>query len=291
VTATTATQLRAALGPATLPTPPTSRRSTRVESLLLRLIVPAALIAVWEWASRLETKGLFIAGPFEVVRRVRTDYLSASPSSFFLGQATFDHVIPSLSRALMGFALAAVLGVTIGVVLGLWPVMAALFTPIVHLGRSLPTPALLGVVFFLFGTGDLPKVLLIAFGAIWPVLFNTMDGTQSLGTERGRVAQVFRIPFHAVLTRIVLPGAAPKIFVGLRTALSLSLILMIISELQKSLNGLGYTLNATQRNFDYEGLWAVLVVLAILGVALNFALVRVERRVLAWHRGATGQHD
>jgi len=258
---------------------------------MLRLVVPAVLGAIWQWASQLETKGLFIAAPLDVMRRVGADYLSASPGSFFLGQSTFDHVLPSLSRALMGFALAVVFGVMIGVVLGLWPVVSALFTPIVHLGRSLPTPALLGVMFFLFGTGDLPKVLLIAFGAIWPVLFNTMDGTQSLGTERGRVAQIFRIPFHAVLTRIVLPGAAPKIFVGIRTALSLSLILMIISELQKSLNGLGYTLNATQRSFDYEGLWAVLAVLAVLGVALNFALVRIERRVLAWHLGATGQHD
>ena len=258
---------------------------------MLRLIVPLVLLGLWEWGSRLETKGLFIAGPVETFRRVGSDYLSGSASSLFLGQATIDHVLPSVSRALMGFGLAATLGITVGVVLGLWPVMSALFTPIVHLGRSLPTPALLGVVFFLFGTGDLPKVLLIAFGAVWPILFNTIDGVQSLGVERGRVAQIFHIPFRSVLTRIVLPGAAPKIFVGLRTALSLSLILMIISELQKSLNGLGYTLNATQRAFDYTGLWAVLVVLAVLGVTLNFALVLVERRALAWHRGATGNHD
>lgn len=288
----TNTTLRAAPGPATLPIPTGGRAGpTRITRVGLRLVVPAVLVAVWEWASRLETKGLFIAGPYEVVRRVGTDYVSLDPSALFLGQSTYDHLLPSLTRALLGFGLAALLGITVGVVLGLWPVMSALFGPIVHVGRSLPTPALLGVVFFLFGTGDLPKVLLIAFGAVWPILFNTMDGTQSLGTERGRVAQVFRIPFHSMLTRIVLPGAAPKIFVGLRTALSLSLILMIISELQKSLNGLGYTLNATQRNFDYEGLWAVLVVLAILGVALNVALVRIERRVLAWHEGATGRHD
>ena len=66
---------------------------------------------------------------------------------------------------------------------------------------------------------------------------------------------------------------------------------MIISELQKSENGLGYLLIQTQRNFDYTGFWSVLIVLAALGVALNFVFVTVERRVLAWHRGVTQQND
>ncbi len=166
-----------------------------------------------------------------------------------------------------------------------------LLQPLVHLGRSLPSPALLGVFFFLFGTGDSPKIFLIAFSIVWPILLNTIDGVSSIGAVRAQAAQVFRIPRRDVLFHIVLPGASPKIFAGIRTSLSLSLILMIISELQKSENGLGYQLIQSQRNFDYGGFWSVLVALVILGVLFNIIFKFVERRALAWHRGATQQDD
>lgn len=257
----------------------------------LRLIVPALIVVLWWLGSQDPTRGLFIAAPLEVVKRTATDFLSADPGNFFLGEVARNDLIPSLWRATLGFWLAVVIGVGIGVVLGLQPVLAAMFQPLVHLGRSLPTPALLGVFFLLFGTGDWPKVLLIAFGIIWPILFNTIDGVQGIGMARAHVASVFKIPSRDVLFRIVLPGAAPKIFAGARVALSLSLILMIISELQKAKNGLGYLLVYDQRNFDYAGFWSVLVVLAIVGIVLNLVMIQIERRVLAWHRGETSQND
>lgn len=257
----------------------------------LRLVVPALLVLLWWLGSQQETKGLFIAPPLDVLQRTGEDFLSSDPKRFFLGEAARNDLIPSLWRATLGFWLAMVLGVVIGIALGLQPVLAALFQPLVHLGRSLPIPALLGVFFLLFGTGDWPKVLLIAFGIIWPILFNTIDGVQGIGMARAHVASVFRIRSRDVLFRIVLPGAAPKIFAGARVALSLSLILMIISELSKAKNGLGYLLIYDQRNFDYPGFWSVLLVLAIIGIILNVVFVQIERRVLTWHRGVNSQDD
>jgi ABC-type nitrate/sulfonate/bicarbonate transport system permease component len=262
-----------------------------LRQVLVRLAVPALLVLLWWLGSQNPTKGLFIAPPLEVLQRTGQDFLSTDPSKFFLGEVARNDLIPSLWRATLGFWLAMVVGVVVGIALGLQPVLTAMFQPLVHLGRSLPTPALLGVFFLLFGTGDWPKVLLIAFGIIWPILFNTIDGVQGIGMGRAHVASVFKIRSRDVLFRIVLPGAAPKIFAGARVALSLSLILMIISELSKAKNGLGYLLIYDQRNFDYTGFWSVLVVLAIIGIVLNVVLVQIERRVLAWHRGVTSQHD
>ena len=255
----------------------------------LRLLVPAAILAVWWFVSTTQRMGLYVVDPLTALNRFRTDFLSADAARFFLGDATFDHLFPSVGRALAGLAIAIVVGVVVGVLLGLSPVLTALFQPLVHLGRSLPSPALLGVFFFMFGTGDSPKVILIAFSIVWPILLNTIDGVGSIGQVRAHAAQVFRIPGRDVLFHIVLPGAAPKIFAGIRTSLSLSLILMIISELQKSQNGLGYQLIQSQRTFDYGGFWSVLVALVILGVAFNLLFKIVERRALAWHRGATQQ--
>lgn len=262
-----------------------------IRQVALRLVVPALIILLWWLGSRSETKGLFIAPPLDVIKRFGEDFLSTDPSELFLGEVARTDLIPSLWRATLGFWLAMAIGVVLGIALGIRPVLAAMFQPLIHLGRSLPTPALLGVFFLLFGTGDWPKVLLITFGIIWPILFNTIDGVQGIGMARAQVAAVFNIRSRDVLFRIVLPGAAPKIFAGARVALSLSLILMIISELSKAKNGLGYLLIYDQRNFDYPGFWSVLVALALIGIVLNVVLVQIERRVLAWHRGVTAQHD
>ncbi len=263
----------------------------RPTKVALRLVVPAAILLVWWLVSTSRRIGLYVVDPLTALDRFVTDFLSTDASRFFLGDATFDHLFPSVGRALAGLAIALVVGVVVGIVLGISPVLTALFQPLVHLGRSLPSPALLGVFFFMFGTGDSPKVFLIAFSIVWPILLNTIDGVSSIGQVRAQAAQVFRIPGRDVLFHIVLPGAAPKIFAGIRTSLSLSLILMIISELQKSENGLGYQLIQSQRNFDYGGFWSVLVVLVLLGVAFNLIFKFVERHALAWHRGATQQND
>lgn len=257
----------------------------------LRLVVPAIILTVWWLLSESPTLRLYIVDPLTAGERFVSDFLSPDPGKLFLGEATIDHLLPSVGRSLAGLGIAIVVGVGVGVVLGLSSILTALFQPLVHLGRSLPSPALLGVFFFLFGTGDQPKILLIAFSIVWPILLNTIDGVGSLGEVRGQAAQIFRIPRRDVLLRIVLPGAAPKIFAGIRTSLSLSLILMIISELQKSENGLGYQLIQSQRNFDYGGFWAILVALVLLGLIYNTVFIFIERRVLAWHRGASQQND
>ncbi|NME81076.1 ABC transporter permease [Rhodococcus sp. 105337] len=272
------------------------RRASQVATRLagragIRIIVPVLLLAAWYGLSESEIGSLFVANPFDAFTRVFTDFLSTDAGHLFLGDATIEHLFPSVYRALAGLALAVTIGVGLGIALGINPVLTALFAPLIHLGRSLPSPALLGVFFLLFGTGDSPKIFLIAFSVVWPILFNTIDGVQSIGTGRTQAAAIFKISRWDVLTKIVLPGAAPKIFAGVRTAMSLSLIIMIISELQKAENGLGYQLVMTQRNFDYTGFWSVLIVLAALGVFMNLVFVAVERRALAWHRGVTEQND
>lgn len=259
--------------------------------LVLRLVVPAVIVGVWWALSTGPQIGLFVVDPVTAFGRFFTEFFSTDPARAFLGEATYQHLLPSVGRALAGFGIAVLVGVVVGVVLGISPVLTALFQPLVHLGRSLPSPALLGVFFFLFGTGNSPKIFLIAFSIVWPILLNTIDGVSSVGATRAQAAQIFRIPGRDVLFHIVLPGASPKIFAGMRTSLALSLILMIISELQKSANGLGYLLIQSQRNFDYASFWAVLVMLVLLGVVFNLIFLSIERRVLAWHRGATAQHD
>lgn len=251
--------------------------------MLLRLAVPVLIVVAWLAVSQMEIAGLFVPAPQEAVLTFWDE--------FIVGDAVAAHVVPSVVRALVGLGLAIVIGVGVGVALGISTTLTGLFQPLIHLGRSLPSPALLGVFFFLFGVGDAPKIFLIAFAVVWPILLNTIDGVGAVGETRAQAAQVFRIPAHRVLTGIVLPGASPKIFAGIRTSMSYALIMMIISELQRSENGLGYMLVQAQRNFDFPTFFAVLIMLVITGVVFNAVFKTIERRVLAWHRGVTAQND
>jgi ABC-type nitrate/sulfonate/bicarbonate transport system permease component len=113
------------------------------------------------------------------------------------------------------------------------------------------------------------RVTLFAFGTIWPILLNTIDGTRTVDPVQLDTALAFRLPRHARLWRITLPAAMPKIFAGMRVSLSLAVILMVVSELVAR--------------------WCGIVLLALIGYALNWLFFKFEDHVLEWHRGARGR--
>lgn len=255
-----------------------------------RIALLVVALVVWQLAAGAD-QSLFFPPPSEVLPRVREEYLSGSWRSLFLGQATFDHVVPSLSRMLRGFFLGGLLGIALGLLLGLRERARQYVEPMLQFGRAIPVSTLLGVVLVVFGTGDGPKVGLVATGALFPVLFNTMEGAANLAPVKLEAARVFKVPTHQRVLRLVLPAVTPKIFAGLRTGLSIALILMVLTEFYGALNGLGYRLVQAQRNFVILDLWAALVVLSALGVTLNGVLGLAERRMLRWHHGETGALD
>ena len=122
--------------------------------------------------------------------------------------------------------------------------------------------------------------------SIWPVLLNTIDGVTGIDPTLNDTARVYGVSGRQRLLRIVLPAASPQIFAGMRTSLSLALILMVISEMVASTNGIGYFVLQSQRTFAIPEMWSGILLLGILGYVLNAGFMLVERRVLRWHRGA-----
>ena len=253
----------------------------RFRAAVISLIVPVVVLVLW-WVLSADSTSAFYPPLQTIWESFKDTWLFSHVGS---------DVVPSFIRFGLGYALAVLLGVFFGVLFGRLRLLDMAFQPSVQFARSIPATGLVPVSITLMGIGNAPKIWLIGFVCMFPILLNTIDGVTSIGAARAQTAQVFRIPARDVLFHIVLPGASPKIFAGMRTSLSLSLILMIISELQKSENGLGYLLVQSQRNFDYASFWSVLVALVILGVIFNLVFLFIERRVLAWHRGATAQHD
>jgi ABC-type nitrate/sulfonate/bicarbonate transport system permease component len=248
----------------------------RLLEAALEITVPLLVLVVW---------GLLSAGSESFYFPPLTSILSTFADVWLFERIGSD-VVPSLARMGLGYGAAVLIAVVVGVSLGLMRRGRLVAGPIVELLRSIPPPALLPFAILVFGTGTEMKVFIIAFVCLWPILLNTIDGVTGVDPALRETTSVYGVRTIDRIRLVVLPAAAPQIFAGMRTSLSLALILMVISEMVASTNGIGYFVLQAQRSFDIPEMWSGIFVLGILGYALNAAFILVERRVLRWHRGA-----
>lgn len=192
-------------------------------------------------------------------------------------------VLPSLVRLAVGYALAVVLGISVGVAIGLSRPLREGTSWLVEFSRSLPPVTLIPLAIVLFGIGSEAQVFVIVVGSIWPVLLNAIDGVAGLEPTLREVGQVYGLSRTERLRYVVLPAASPKILAGMRVSLSIAIILMVTSELVASTNGIGYFVLQAQRTFAIPEMWSGILLLGILGFVANAGFVAVERRVLFWY--------
>jgi len=231
----------------------------------------------------------FFPPPSEIAVTAAKLWFTGPASHLFLTDAVFDNVFPSLGRTLGGWALAALVGITVGVLLGRSATAMDYVGPLFAFFRSIPPPTLIPVFAVLFGLSSGMQVGSIIFGAVWPVLLNAVDGVRSVDQVKVETARSFRTPKAYWVGMVVLPAAAPKIFAGLRVSLSISLLLMVVSELVGAYNGIGRSLLNAQQDFDFPTMWSWLVLLGILGYVFNTIFLAAERRVLAWQPARLGR--
>ncbi|WP_344585186.1 ABC transporter permease [Nonomuraea roseoviolacea] len=254
-------------------------------NVLARLWFVPAVAVVWELVTRSIGDADF-PPPSTIVARMHQMWFSGPASRLFLTDDAVANILPSLQRLFGGWLLAAVIGIVLGVVLGRSRMAAQYFDPLFEFGRAIPPPLLIPLFFILFHAGLQVHLATIVFGVIWPVLLNSIDGARAVDRTYVDTGVVFGLSRAQRLRVIVIPAASPKIFAGLRLSLSLALILMVISELFGSSDGIGYQLLQAQRGFDTPAVWAAIALLGILGYLVNSLFVLVEHRVLIWHRQA-----
>jgi ABC-type nitrate/sulfonate/bicarbonate transport system permease component len=245
----------------------------------LRLSVLAGIVVVWQVVTTIVADPVNWPTFTEVIGRFWEKWAS-DPDAWTRSLA------PSLGRLLVGWSGAVAIGVTLGTLIGLSASARDYVNPIIQFLRAIPPPALLPLFIVLLGIGDAMKAVMILFGVVWPILLNTADGVSSVEPLHRETGHVYRIGFRDELLRIILPSAAPKIFAGLRVSLSIAVILMVISEMVATVNGVGFELVQAQRSFRNLDVWATIVLLGIIGYVLNAILATIEGYVLSWHRGA-----
>ncbi|MFJ8629988.1 ABC transporter permease [Streptomyces sp. NPDC093568] len=237
--------------------------------------LPVALVTGW-WAAS--------AGSTDPFWPPLRTILETFPDVWTTDRLRSD-VVPSLLRLLAGYATAVVAGVALGTVIGSYRWVRALCEPVLEFLRAVPPPVLVPVIMLFAGIGDSMKIVVIASGCVWPILLNTVEGVRAVDSVMLETARSYGITGIARLRRLVLPSASPQIFAGLRQALSIGIILMVISEMFAADNGIGFTVVQFQRGFAIPDMWTGILVLGLLGFLLSVVFQLVERRVLGWYHG------
>lgn len=266
----------------------------RAASLGNRLIMSTWLIVAfgvgWEiWARW--SPSLFIPTMGTILSTFADIWLSSDATRLFLSEQFWTDASASLTRAGLGWLFAAAAGIVGGVILGVWRPAAWFFDPMVRFGVSTPSTIFLPVAILIFGITSAMNIFLIAFGAVWVILINTLDGVRSLDRTTVLTARSLRLGRMRYLFKIVVPGASPQIFTGLRVSIGIALILMIVAELFAASEGLGFFISFSQRRFNYPNMWAGILLVGLIGIAANTLFAIVEARVLRWHRGAFGRDE
>lgn len=246
--------------------------------LVWELWLPVVLLAWW-WIGSADSTSPFYPP------------LSAITESFtrtWFGSGFATDIVPSLSNLVVALSIAVVLGVGVGLLLALNPLAGAIADPFVQFFRAIPSLALLPPLFVLLGTGVTGKIVAIAFGAVWPILLNTLDGIISIDPSVRLAARSYRIQTPLLISSVLIPGALPQIAIGVRTSLSIGVILMVGSEMFASTEGLGHFVIVAQQTFAIADMWSGILVLGIIGYLLNLGYGLIERRLLRWRPPATG---
>jgi NitT/TauT family transport system permease protein len=243
--------------------------------LLPLLLVGIALLA-WEAASR---SGLWSPLLFPSLAKIFHEL-----AVFFTKSEMLLEIRVSLERALGGFALAAVAGVLLGIIMGRSRFVGALLDPLFSGTYAVPKLALFPIFIFVFGIGSLSKIALVFLECLYPIVIMTYHGARDVNRALLWSAQNMGASRAAILRRVVIPATTPFIFAGFRVAVPVAMIVVVITEMVASADGLGYQVIYALSSLRTDRMLAVVVVIAVLGYALDKAVVLARDRLIYWEK-------
>lgn len=253
-----------------------SRRARRTWLIGLEIAVPILLILLW-WVATANSQNPFFPPLQEILTRFQQLWL-------------FSHfptdVVPSILNLAVGFFIGAAIGLVLGTVFALMPVIRELCDPVVHFWRAIPPVAIIPVFIAILGFGNDVRIIVIALSAVFPTLIATLDGMRSVEPLIKDVSRVFRLTRWQRIWSVYLPAAGPQIFSGLQVSLQTALIVMIASEMLGSSQGIGAMTLLAQQSFIAPDMWAGILLLGLIGYGVNLIFLLVRGRILRWYDNA-----
>ncbi|MCX5582022.1 ABC transporter permease [Streptomyces erythrochromogenes] len=246
----------------------------RLRAVALRSAAILALLAVWEVAPRLGLADPTFLPPVSEV--------AAAWWELLLNGQLGEHTWASLVRSFGGFAIAVVVAVPLGLLIGWYRPVAALLGPLLEVFRNTAALALLPVFVLLLGIGETSKVSIVVYACVWPILLNTISAVGNADPTLVRLARSMDLSTPRLFQKVILPASVPAVFTGVRLAGAISILVLVAAEMIGAKAGLGYLINASQFNFAIPQMYAGIVTISAIGVAFNQLLVTIERRLSTW---------
>jgi ABC-type nitrate/sulfonate/bicarbonate transport system permease component len=189
-------------------------------------------------------------------------------------------MLDTIRRMLIGFSIAALIGIPLGLLTGTSRFAHALFEPLTELLRPIPSPAYIPIAILLLGIGDQMKVAVVAVAALFPILLNTYQGVRDIDPTVTDTARTFGLQRLAILREVALPAALPSVLTGMRVSLGIAFIVVVVAEMVIGNDGIGHLILASQRAFRIPEMYAGIFTLAVVGYSFNWLFVRLEKRML-----------
>lgn len=239
------------------------------------LIGPLALILVWYVISTFQwVNPFFLPSPWAVLLKLKELLLSG---------LIYTHIGKTAYRMFTGYFLAVLLGIPLGIMVGYWEKVYNSLEFVIEFFRGFPATSLFPLFMLAFGIGDAAKIAIVIFSCSLVITINTLYGVRNSSKTRQMVAETMKASNTYIFARVILPDALPYITAGLRTALSLTLIIVVILEMFIGTDkGLGHLIYNAHMTYQIPQMYATIVITGLIGYGLNKGFIRLEEEIIHW---------
>jgi NitT/TauT family transport system permease protein len=232
------------------------------------------ILIIWEMVSQMEwIPPLFLPAPSEI--------LSEGGAMLKTG-LIFKHVFASLTRILLGFSLACVLGIGVGILIGFFSIPRAIGNPLIAATFPIPKIAILPLLILWLGIGEPSKVAVIALGVFFPMAINVYTGVKNVDPLLIKAALSLGSNRTRIIRKVILPGILPMIFAGMKLGIGIALLLVVAAEMVAADAGIGFMILTAADLMQTKKLMVGLILLSLLGILFNWFIQKLERFFVPW---------
>jgi ABC-type nitrate/sulfonate/bicarbonate transport system permease component len=252
----------------------------RHEHALIGTCSMLIFLAFWEMSVALDwVNPLFTSSPSRIV---------SAGYEMFADGSIYPHLAVSGQEFLVGYGMAIVIGVPLGILMGWYGRINAVLDPFVSALYATPRIALLPLIMIWFGIGIMSKIAIVFLGAVFPILVNTITGVRTLNADFVKVARSFGASDRQIFLTVALPSSVPLLLTGLRLGLGHALVGIVVGEMYGATHGLGFLIATAGARFQTDKLMVGIILIAAAGIALTELLRLIERRFERWRPSVGG---
>ncbi|MGC7404592.1 ABC transporter permease [Pandoraea pneumonica] len=264
---------------------------SRSSRALRGVLIPLAVVVIWQIITGLEwINPIILPSPVAVVTKwwqylKPTVTMAEGFGAWLHSSELLTDAANSLYRVIMGFLVGTVIALPLGLLMGTSTRIYGLFNPLVQVVRPIPPIAYIPLAILWFGLGNPPAFFLIALGAFFPVLMNTIAGVRHVDGIYLRAARNLGAGQFTIFRRVIMPAATPYILSGIRIGIGTAFIVVIVAEMIAVNNGLGYRILEAREYMWSDKIIAGMLTIGLLGLVIDLGMDRLNNHLLKWHRG------